>query len=259
MGAQWCHGCEIVTNKKIVSIRNCRRKKSISLTRIYSNRSISAYGFSLLELMITVFIIAVLIAVFIPNINSMQGKGHQRNVQLTASNLQLAVNLTHSLWMTKGIKKSQSLLKIDGDQPLLMNQLGWPIDVLAIDVLAIDVLAIDVLATDALGINALGINALDTDASSPEGLEKEVSGKEKNNTQLGLNSASCKRLWIALLKDSAPKVGLEVEFNNKKASHRHSHYSAQLENGICRYRYRLNQDGLRIHYDLATGQVITLF
>ena len=199
--------------------------------------------------MITVFIIAVLIAVFIPNINSMQGKGHQRNVQLTASNLQLAVNLTHSLWMTKGIKKSQSLLKIDGDQPLLMNQLGWPIDVLAIDVLAID----------ALGTDALGINALDTDASSPEGLEKEVSGKEKNNTQLGLNSASCKRLWIALLKDSAPTVGLEVELDSKKASHRDSHYSAQLENGICRYRYRLNQDGLRIHYDLATGQVITLF
>lgn len=234
MGAQWCHGCEIVTNKKIVSIRNCRRKNSISLTRIYSNRSISAYGFSLLELMITVFIIAVLIAVFIPNINSMQGKGHQRNVQLTASNLQLAVNLTHSLWMTKGIKKSQSLLKIDGDQPLLMNQLGWPIDV---------------LATDALGI----------DVSNPEGLEEDVSGKEKNNTQLGSNSASCKRLWIALLKDSAPTVGLEVELDNKKASHRDSHYSAQLENGICRYRYRLNQDGLRIHYDLATGQVITLF
>lgn len=239
MGAQWCHGCEIVTNKKIVSIRNCRRKKSISLTRIYSNRSISAYGFSLLELMITVFIIAVLIAVFIPNINSMQGKGHQRNVQLTASNLQLAVNLTHSLWMTKGIKKSQSLLKIDGDQPLLMNQLGWPIDVLAIDA----------LDTDALGI----------DASNPEGLAKDASGKEKNNTQLGLNSASCKRLWIALLKDSAPTVGLEVELDSKKASHRDSHYSAQLENGICRYRYRLNQDGLRIHYDLATGQVITLF
>lgn len=194
--------------------------------------------------MISVFIIAVLIAVFIPNINSMQGKGHQRNVQLTASNLQLAVNLTHSLWMTKGIKKSQSLLKIDGDQPLLMNQLGWPIDVLAID---------------ALGTDALGINALDTDASSPEGLAKDASGKEKNNTQLGLNSASCKRLWIALLKDSAPTVGLEVELDSKKASHRDSHYSAQLENGICRYRYRLNQDGLRIHYDLATGQVITLF
>jgi prepilin-type N-terminal cleavage/methylation domain-containing protein len=244
MGAQWCYGCEIVTKKKFVSIRNIRRKKSISLTRIYSNRSITEQGFSFLELMISVFIIAVLIAVFIPNINSMQGKGHQRNVQLTASNLQLAVNLTHSLWMTKGIKKSQSLLKIDGDQPLLMNQLGWPIDV---------------LASDALDTDALGINALDTDASSPEGLEKEVSGKEKNNTQLGLNSASCKRLWIALLKDSAPTVGLEVELDSKKASHRDSHYSAQLENGICRYRYRLNQDGLRIHYDLATGQVITLF
>jgi prepilin-type N-terminal cleavage/methylation domain-containing protein len=244
MGAKWCHGCEIVTYNKIVSIRNRRRKKSISLTRIYSNRSITEQGFSFLELMISVFIIAVLIAVFIPNINSMQGKGHQRNVQLTASNLQLAVNLTHSLWMTKGIKKSQSLLKIDGDQPLLMNQLGWPIDVLAIDA----------LGTDALDTDALGI-----DASNPEGLAKDASGKEKNNTQLGLNSASCKRLWIALLKDSAPTVGLEVELDSKKASHRDSHYSAQLENGICRYRYRLNQDGLRIHYDLATGQVITLF
>ena len=244
MGAQRCHGCEIVTNKKIVSIRNCRRKNSISLTRIYSNRSISAYGFSLLELIISVFIIAVLIAVFIPNINSMQGKGHQRNVQLTASTLQLAVNLTHSLWMTKGIKKSQSWLEVDGDQTLLMNQLGWPIDV---------------LATDALGIDALSIGALSIGASNREGSEKEASDKENNNTQLGSNSASCKRLWIALLKDSAPTVGLEVELDNKKASHRDSHYSAQLENGICRYRYRLNQDGLRIHYDLATGQVITLF
>lgn len=213
-----------MTINKIVSIRNSDRKKQISLTRIYSNSGISELGFSLLEFMISVFIIAILIAVLISNINSMQDEGHQISVQLTASSLQLAVNLTHSLWMTKGIKKPQSLLKIDGDQPLLMNQLGWPID------------------------------ALD-----PEALEKDLPAKEINIAQLDLNSSSCKRLWIALLKDSAPTVGLEVEFDNKKASHRDSNYLAQLENGICRYRYRLNQDGLRIHYDLATGQVITLF
>ena len=213
-----------MTINKIVSIRNSDRKKLKSLTRIYSNSGISELGFSLLEFMISVFIIAILIAVLIPNINSMQDEGHQISVQLTTSSLQLAVNLTHSLWMTKGIKKPQSLLKIDGDQPLLMNQLGWPID------------------------------ALD-----PEALEKDLPAKEINIAQLDLNSSSCKRLWIALLKDSAPTVGLEVELDSKKASHRDSHYSAQLENGICRYRYRLNQDGLRIHYDLATGQVITLF
>jgi type II secretory pathway pseudopilin PulG len=213
-----------VTINKIVSIRNSDRKKLKSLTRIYSNSGISELGFSLLEFMISVFIIAILIAVLIPNINSMQDEGHQISVQLTTSSLQLAVNLTHSLWMTKGIKKPQSLLKIDGDQPLLMNQLGWPID------------------------------ALD-----PEALEKDLPAKEINIAQLDLNSSSCKRLWIALLKDSAPTVGLEVEFDNKKTSHRDSNYLAQLENGICRYRYRLNQDGLRIHYDLATGQVITLF
>ncbi|MFT6448641.1 MAG: type II secretory pathway pseudopilin PulG [Oleispira sp.] len=213
-----------MTINKIVSIRNSDRKKLKSLTRIYSNSGISELGFSLLEFMISVFIIAILIAVLIPNINSMQDEGHQISVQLTTSSLQLAVNLTHSLWMTKGIKKPQSLLKIDGDQPLLMNQLGWPID------------------------------ALD-----PEALEKDLPAKEINIAQLDLNSSSCKRLWIALLKDSAPTVGLEVEFDNKKTSHRDSNYLAQLENGICRYRYRLNQDGLRIHYDLATGQVITLF
>jgi type II secretory pathway pseudopilin PulG len=244
MGAQRCHGCEIVTNKKIVSIRNSRRKKPISLTRVYSNRSITELGFSLLELMISVFIVAVLITVLIPNINSMQDEGHQISVQLTASSLQLAVNLTHSSWMTKGIKKAQSLLKIDGDQPLLMNQLGWPIDALSIE---------------ALDPEALDPEALEPEALEPEHLEKDLPAKEINITQLDLNSSSCKRLWIALLKDSAPTIGLEVEFDNKRASHRDSSYSAQLENGICRYRYRLNQDGLRIHYDLATGQVITLF
>ena len=228
-----------MTINKIVSIRNRRRKKSISLTRIYSNRSVSELGFSLLEYMISVVIIAILITILIPNINGIQDRGHQRSVQLTANALQLAVNVTHSLWMSRGIKKPQSLLIINSEQPLLMNQLGWPID--------------------ALDIDALGIDALGTDALAPEVSEKTLSAKEIKIAQLDLSGSSCRRLWIALLKDSAPKVGLEVEFDSKNTSHRDSNYVAQLENGICRYRYRLNQDGLRIHYDLATGQVITLF
>lgn len=223
-----------MTVNKIVSIRNRRRKKSISLTRIYSNRSVSELGFSLLEYMISVVIIAILITILIPNINGIQDRGHQRSVQLTANALQLAVNVTHSLWMSRGIKKPQSLLIINSEQPLLMNQLGWPID-------------------------ALDIDALGTDALAPEVSEKTLSAKEIKIAQLDLSGSSCRRLWIALLKDSAPKVGLDVEFDSKNTSHRDSNYAAQLENGICRYRYRLNQDGLRIHYDLATGQVITLF
>ena len=228
-----------MTTNKIVSIRNRRRKKSISLTRIYSNRGASELGFSLLEYMVSVVIIAVLITILIPNINGIQDRGHQRSVQLTANALQLAVNVTHSLWMSRGIKKPQSLLIINSEQPLLMNQLGWPID--------------------ALDIDALGTDALGTDALAPEVSEKTLSAKEIKIVQLDLSGSSCRRLWIALLKDSAPKVGLEVEFDSKNTSHRDSNYVAQLENGICRYRYRLNQDGLRIHYDLATGQVITLF
>jgi hypothetical protein len=62
-----------------------------------------------------------------------------------------------------------------------------------------------------------------------------------------------------LLKDSAPKVVLDAEHDNTASNNIEAVYLAQLENGICHYRYRLNQDGLRINYDLATGRVITLF
>jgi type II secretory pathway pseudopilin PulG len=70
------------------------------------------------------------------------------------------------------------------------------------------------------------------------------------------NSSTCIRLWNGLLKDSAPKVAKVTEQINEAMK---VAYLAQYTKDICRYRYRLNQDELRIDYDLATGRVIPTF
>ena len=62
---------------------------------------------------------------------------------------------------------------------------------------------------------------------------------------------TCRRLWNGLLKDSAPKA--------KDKADKDAIYLAEFNQGKCRFRYLLNEDGFRIEYDLATGQVITFF
>lgn len=76
------------------------------------------------------------------------------------------------------------------------------------------------------------------------------------STRSPRNSSTCIRLWNGLLKDSAPKVAKVAEDINVTAN---VAYFVQFTKGICRYRYRLNQDELRIDYDLATGRVIPIF
>jgi type II secretory pathway pseudopilin PulG len=76
------------------------------------------------------------------------------------------------------------------------------------------------------------------------------------STRSSRNSSTCIRLWNGLLKDSAPKVVKVAENINVAIN---VAYFAQFTKDICRYRYRLNQDELRIDYDLATGRVIPIF
>jgi hypothetical protein len=140
-------------------------------------------------------------------------------VQLTANSLQAAVRLTHSLWQSQGSNKKTELLKGFGGGNILMGKKGWPID------------------------------AMKTDHQDPV-----IVG-----VRFALDNSTCVRLWNGLLKSSAPKVGLEIENDNVAEHQFSSTYVAQLISGTCQYRYRLNQDDLRINYDLATGRVITLF
>jgi competence protein ComGC len=202
-----------------VSIRNSDRKIFRPLTRIKSERLLNNGGFSLLELVLVFMIISVLTAVLLSKINRLQDDVYEASVQLTANSLQAVVRLTHSVWQSKGSSDKTELLQGFGGGNILMGQHGWPIDV------------IDMNQKNAVIISE----------------------------DFALSHSTCIRLWNGLLKGSAPKVGLKAESDDMDESNIESLYLAQLEGGICQYRYHLYQDGLRIHYDLATGRVITLF
>jgi prepilin-type N-terminal cleavage/methylation domain-containing protein len=202
-----------------VSIRNDDRKTLIPLTRIINKRLFNKAGFSLLEFTLVLMIISVLVAFLIPKFNHLQDDAHQSSVQLTANSLQGAVRLTHSLWQSQGSNKKTALLKGYGSGNILMGKKGWPIE-------------------------AIDMNHQDSTIET---------------VRFALDSSTCVRLWNGLLKNSAPKVGLKIENDNVAESDIESIYLAQLISGTCHYRYRLNQADMQIHYDLATGRVITLF
>ena len=202
--------------ENFVSIRNKERKTLIPLTRIKSERLFNKAGFSLLEFTVALVIISALVSVLIPKLNSLQDDAHRASVQLTANSLQGAVKLTHSLWQSQGSKNQAGLLKGYGRGNILMGSKGWPVDAVLLD------------------------------------NNNQVSA----TTQTPINNSTCIRLWKGLLKDSAPKVALNVEEEQIGIQ---PIYEAQLIQGTCRYRYRLNLDDLQINYDLETGRVMTLF
>jgi MSHA pilin protein MshB len=201
-----------------VSIRNRDRKIFIPLTRIKGEKLFNNAGFSLLELVLVLMITSVLAVVLISKVNHLQDDAHEASVELTASSLQAVVRLTHSVWQFKGSSSKAELLQGFGSGNILMGKHGWPIDV-------------------------FDMNQQDSTRMS-EGF--------------AVSNSTCIRLWNGLLKDSAPKVGLKIESDDMDESDNESLYLAHLEGGICQYRYRLNREGLRIHYDLATGRVIIL-
>jgi competence protein ComGC len=202
-----------------VSIRNGDRKIIRPLTRVKGKRLFNEAGFSLLEFALVLMITSVLAVVLISKINHLQDDAYETSVELTANSLQAVVRLTHSVWQSKGSSNKSELLQGFGSGNILMGKHGWPIDV----------------------------------------FDMNQQGSSKMSEGFALSNSTCLRLWNGLLKDSAPTVGVKTESDNMAESDIESIYLAQLEGGICQYRYRLNRDGLRIHYDLATGRVITLF
>jgi type II secretory pathway pseudopilin PulG len=209
-----------------VSIRNRGRKTSGYLTRISNNRLFNEAGFSLLEFTIALIIVATLVSILIPKLNNLQDDVHKANVQLTASSLQYAVNLTHSLWQSQGSKNQTALLKGFGYGNILMGSKGWPVDV------------IDLNQQDLTEIT----------------------------TGFVLNSSTCKRLWNGLLKNTAPKVKVSTVSEGKSTERKKDEvgdigfiYHTDFNQDVCTFRYLLINNGSRIEYDLATGRVITLF
>ncbi|MGK0248539.1 MAG: competence protein ComGC [Oleispira sp.] len=202
-----------------VSIRNVDRKILKPLTRIKAKRLFNKAGFSLLEFALVLMITSVLAVVLISKINHLQDDAHKSSVQLTANSLQAVVRLTHSVWQSKGSSNKTELLQGFGGGNILMGQHGWPIDV----------------------------------------IEMNQQNSAITSEEFAVSHSTCIRLWNGLLKGSAPKVVLKTENDATADSNVESIYLAQLDGDICQYHYRLDRGGLHIHYDLATGRVITSF
>ena len=202
-----------------VYIRNHNRKTLRHLTSISNTRFVNNAGFSLFEFVIVLVILTTLISIFIPKFSELQKDAHKVSVQMSADSLQSSVNIIQNVWLSQGSKDEALVIEGYGGGIVLVGGSGWPEDVIAIN-------------------------------ASRDDYESHDSGIQ-NLVRSSLNHSTCRRLWIGLLKDSAPKV------NDEEGSD--VIFLSEFDLGVCRFRYLLNEDNFRIEYDLTTGRVIPFF
>jgi len=94
-----------------------------------SQKGIKHFGFSLLELVLVIFIISFLVAVLVPKLNELNDDAHASAVRLTMTSYRAAVNLAHGLWESSGREGNGSVLKGYGEHNLIMSSAGWPVGV----------------------------------------------------------------------------------------------------------------------------------
>ncbi len=207
-----------------VYIRNHNRKTLIHLTSINHTRLVNNAGFSLFEFVIVLVVLTTLVSVLLPKFTVLQKDAHKVSVQLSADSLRSSVNIIHNVWQSQGSIDETVMIDSYGGGIVLVGNNGWPVDVIAV---------------------------YDSHFSHDSGVQ--------NRVQPSINNSTCRKLWNGLLKDSAPKVSNEAD--NEKESEAESDviYLAEFDQGICRFRYLLNEDDFRIEYDLATGLVSTFF
>lgn len=111
-----------------VSIRNPERITVENLTSINNTRLVSSAGFSVLEFIIVMAVLCALMSIFISKFEDFHDEAHVAKVQMTASSLQSAVNLTHRLWQSYGSINDVTLLRGYGNDNVVMSQKGWPVN-----------------------------------------------------------------------------------------------------------------------------------
>ena len=203
-----------------VYIRNLNRKTDQQLTTIKSRRLVNSTGFSIFEFVVVLIVTTILASVLIPKFTGLQGDAHEKSVQLSANSLRATVNIIHTVWQSQGARDEVVLIEGYGKGKVFVGTTGWPIDVI----------------DPVIG------------RESHEGSESH-DGYSKN--LVTSNNLTCRRLWNGLLKDSAPTL--------ENDSGKDVFYRAEFNQGKCRFRYLLNEDGFYIEYDLTTGQVVTFF
>ena len=203
-----------------VYIRNLNRKSGRQLTTIKSSRLVNSKGFSLFEFVVVLIVTTILASVLIPKFTGLQGDAHEKSVQLSANSLRATVNIIHTVWQSQGARDEVVLIEGYGKGKVFVGTTGWPIDVV----------------DPVIG------------RKSHEGHEDY---DEYSDNSVTSNNLTCRRLWNGLLKDSAPTL--------ENDSGKDVFYRAEFNQGKCRFRYLLNEDGFYIEYDLTTGQVVTFF
>ena len=203
-----------------VYIRNHNRKTLRHLTSISKTRLVNKAGFSLFEFVIVLVILTTLISILIPKFTDLQKDAHKISVQMSADSLQSSVNIVHNVWQSQGSIDEAVMTDRYGGGTVLVGDNGWPVDVIAVH---------------------------ESHISHDRDMQKMA--------RLSINSSTCRRLWNGLLKDSAPLVNDEADSKNDSDVL----YLAEFDQGICRFRYLLNEDDFRIEYDLVTGLVSTFF
>jgi len=203
-----------------VYIRNRNRKTLIHLTSINHTRLVNKAGFSLFEFVIVLVILTTLISILIPKFTDLQKDAHKISVQMSADSLQSSVNIIHNVWLSQGSIDEAVMIDRYGGGIVLVGDSGWPVDVIAVN---------------------------DSHISRDSDVQ--------NLIQPSISNLTCRRLWNGLLKDSAPKVNDEADIEKESDEI----YLAEFDQGICRFRYLLNENDFRIEYDLVTGLVSTFF
>ena len=193
--------------------------------KVNHKTSKKAAGFTLLELSIVLILVAILAAVFLFKIELLQDTRYNKlSVKLTAQALQSAVNITHSLWLVKDLEKElENQTSLSNVESSLLTNYGK--------------------GNVQMSSKGWPIDAVDT---------------VNNTVNKSIETSICTRLWDGLITNTSPMVTVFVE-NKSEFAQAHITYSAELNQGVCIYRYLLLDNDWRIEYDLETGHVSAIF
>ena len=83
-------------------------------------------GFTLLELVVVIFILGVLAAVSLPRFMDSQIQAHEASVEAIGTAFATAVQMVHAQWQVNGATPNVNTVPGFGDGSISMNANGWP-------------------------------------------------------------------------------------------------------------------------------------
>lgn len=199
-----------------------------------------SHGFTLLELVLVIFVLAILAVTALPRFINIQDDGLKSSVSATAGGFASTVQLAHAGWAVKVKGEPLALYNFSGmgKQDLDINHYGWPVG---------------------------------TDENRPGmGIDTIFPGGKSN--EISVNSrADCELLFTGLLDTEQTvadedKTGAEPDYISQLIPAYDQTEAGGLEHSNCRYtlrdsigRFPAYPDGLGFEYNSVTGAVTRNF